>query len=144
MSENYSIKDSRDYPVLLVDDNLDDVFIVKRLWKKWKIRNKLHHIADGEEALNYLINKHTVSQVSLVLLDLSLPRINGFEILEKLRKEPSCKDLPIIVLSGSERSDMVERCHKLGCDGFIEKPITYDILVETLAKIQRPIKLVLK
>jgi CheY-like chemotaxis protein len=114
--------------ILLVEDNSDDVFFMRRAFKHARIEEPLHVLTDGQQALEYLLgngrhsdrNKHPLP--GLVLLDLKLPYKTGLEVLQEVRAIPALNPLPILVLtSSSERSDVLSAC-KLGANAFIVKP----------------------
>ena len=126
--------------VLLVEDSVDDAFITKIMWKRAKIINRLFVVKDGLEALDFLLKrgKHDKApEVSLVLLDLSLPKVDGFDTLCNIRGNSVCRDVPVIILSGTEREDVVNRAYDLGSDGFLTKPLTLKSLESALHGFQR-------
>ncbi len=136
MNENSPEK----HPVLLAEDNLDDIIITQRMWKKANIKNRLHVVMDGEEALDFLFKRRDYAdspEISLVLLDLSLPRTDGFEVLGKIRKSKILERLPVLILSGSVRDVEMNRANDLGCDGFLVKPLTFDNFVKAVIDIRR-------
>ncbi len=135
MNENSPEK----HPVLLAEDNIDDVFIARRFWEKANIENPLYVVRDGEEALDFLFRRGDYAdapEASLILLDLSMPKVDGFEVLKEIRSGP-LKRLPAIILTGSNREEEMNRANDLGCDGFLVKPLTFDNFVKAVIDIQR-------
>ncbi len=135
MNENSPEK----HPVLLAEDNIDDVFIARRFWEKANIENPLYVVRDGEEALDFLFRRGDYAdapEASLILLDLSMPKVDGFEVLKEIRSGP-LKRLPTIILTGSNREEEMNRANDLGCDGFLVKPLTFDNFVKAVIDIQR-------
>ena len=135
-SENVSTYDN---PILLAEDNLDDILIIKRVWKKGKIKNRLFIVRDGEEAIDFLYKKKTYKNApkpSLMLLDLKMPKMDGFEVLQKVREDDSLKNMPIIVLTTSNREKDVNRAYKLGCNSYIIKPVNFDNFIKAIMQIQ--------
>ncbi len=127
-----------DLPVLLVEDNPDDVLITRRAWKKGCIRNKLQVTRDGEEAIRFLRKQDEYSNAPtpcLILLDLKMPRVDGFDVLEIVKNDDDLKSIPIIVLTSSERRDDINRAYKLGCNSYIEKPVSFDKFIKTVLAI---------
>ncbi len=127
------------HPVLLAEDNIDDVFIARRFWEKANIENPLYVVRDGEEALDFLFKRGDYAdapEASLILLDLSMPKVDGFEVLKEIRSGP-LKRLPAIILTGSNREEEMNRANDLGCDGFLVKPLTFDNFVKAVIDIQR-------
>lgn len=137
---------SEKHPVLLAEDNGDDIIIAQRMWKKANIKNSLYVVEDGEEALDFLFRRGDYDdspKVGLLLLDLSLPRADGFEVLGKIRKSRILKRLPVLVLSGSNREKELNLANFIGCDGFIVKPLTFDNFMKAISDIQRFIEFIL-
>ncbi len=128
-----------DYPILLVEDNADDILITQRAWKEGKIRNELLVMEDGEKALKFL-NKEgeykSAPRPILVLLDLKLPRVDGFEVLTQVKQDHNLKSIPVIVLTTSDRDSDVERAYKLGCNAYLVKPVHFDNFITTVGKIK--------
>jgi two-component system, response regulator len=115
-------------PILLVEDNPDDVTFTLRAFHKNNIGNKVVVATDGQEALDILFpeNGATALQPALVLLDVKLPKIDGMEVLRRIRSNPRTQSLPVIVLTtSSEESDIVNS-YKLGANSFVRKPVVFD------------------
>ena len=127
-------------PILLVDDSPDDIMIAKRAFKKCDIRNEVYVTEDGEEAIQFLRKegkyKDTPSSC-LVILDLNMPKINGFEFLEIIKGDKKLKTTPIIVLTSSSRPEDVELAYKLGANSFIVKPASFEDFIEAVMEIKR-------
>jgi CheY-like chemotaxis protein len=128
------------YSFLMAEDNPDDILITKRAWKKGNIKNKLHIVNDGEETLDFLYKKGEyvdAPSISLMLLDLNMPKMNGFEVLETIKKDTGLKSLPVIVLTTSNRDEDIQRAYDLGCNSYIVKPVNYDNFLKAVIEIQR-------
>ena len=126
--------------VLLAEDNLDDILITKRAWKKSNIKSKLYIVNDGEEALDFLKKrgKHKeVPNISMMLLDLKMPKLDGLEVLEYVKNDDQLKKLPIIMLTTSNRTADVLKAYELGCNGYIVKPIGFDNFIDAVNLIER-------
>jgi CheY-like chemotaxis protein len=110
-------------PVLVVEDDPDAVILIKRTLTKAGIKNPIVHVADGDEAISYL--DRTVTEKAalplFVLLDLKLPRTDGFSVLGWIRSQPALKNLRINILSSSRRNQDIERAYKLGANSYLEK-----------------------
>jgi CheY-like chemotaxis protein len=127
-------------PILLVDDNPDDIMIAKRAIKECDIRNKVYVTYDGDEAIQFLRKEGKYKDVptsGLVILDLNMPKVDGFEVLETIKGDDKLKSIPIIVLTSSSRPEDIERAYKLGCNSFIVKPVSYEDFIEAVMEIKR-------
>jgi two-component system response regulator len=110
--------------IALVEDNPDDEALTIRALKKHGISNKIAILRDGVEALAFLLDTNQPLP-QLVLLDLNLPRLNGLELLQRLRAEPRTRLLPIVILTSSnEERDLVEG-YRLGANSYVRKPVDF-------------------
>lgn len=127
--------------ILLVEDNPDDVKLTERALKKSKILNELLVARDGIEAVEYLFGtgKYAGRDVKIlpqvVLLDLKMPRMDGLEVLQRIRADERTKLLPVVVLTtSSEDKDRVES-YKLGANSYIRKPVDFDQFVSAVQNL---------
>ncbi len=130
---------SRDDPILLVEDNPDDVLVTQRAWKVGKFQNELLVVEDGEKALKFLNREGEYREAPrpiLVLLDLKMPRVDGFEVLGQAKQDANLKSIPIIVLTTSHRNNDVERAFKLGCNAYLVKPVQFDAFIKTMLEVK--------
>jgi two-component system response regulator len=117
--------------VLLVENNPDDADLAQLAFEKQGIRHSLVVVSDGREAMNYLMGKGQYAErqrfpmPELVLLDLGMPGVSGFEILKMMRREAQLKDLPVTVFSGSDYLNDVNRAYLFGANSFLAKPIEF-------------------
>jgi two-component system response regulator len=114
-------------PILLVEDNPDDVAFTLRAFKKNNISNEIVVAADGEQALALLLAEDATPPLrpGLVLLDVKLPKIDGLEVLRRLRADPRTQLLPVVVLTTSnEERDIVES-YRLGANSYVRKPVVF-------------------
>ena len=125
--------------ILLVEDNPDDVLITRRAWKKGDIKNPLIVVNDGEKALKFLRKEGEYKNAPtpcLILLDLKMPRSDGFEVLETIKADDTMKIIPVIVLTSSDRDIDIERAYQLGCNSYIVKPVSFENFVKSIIEIE--------
>ena len=121
-----------DGPILLVEDNPDDVILTKRALKDAKIANEVIVARDGVEALEYLRGegahegRDTSIKPEVILLDLKMPRMGGLELLKIIRSEESTKLLPVVILTSSKEERDVMKSYSLGANSYIQKPVDFD------------------
>ena len=128
--------------ILLVEDNTDDVELTLRAFRKVQLANRIMVAKDGVEALDYLFRNGTFSKrdpeaiPQLILLDLKLPKIDGFEVLEKIRAHEQTKLLPVVILTSSREQEDLLKCYGLGANSYIRKPVNFDQFVEAIRQIE--------
>jgi CheY-like chemotaxis protein len=129
--------------VLLVEDNESDIVLMRRAWQTLDQRIPLQVLTDGEEAIDYfkgldqLADRVAHPRPSLVLLDLGLPGISGFDVLKWIRATAGLKELPVIVMTSSEFAADVKLAYDLGANSFMVKPSSFERLVSELDLIIR-------
>jgi CheY-like chemotaxis protein len=123
--------------ILLVEDREDDILLVTRAFEKANFQNPMHVVRDGEEAVAYLkgegkySNRAEYPLPDLMLLDLRMPRMDGFEVLSWLRTQPGLGPMRVIVLTSCEDIRDVNLAYKLGANSFLVKPLDFEHFVET-------------
>jgi CheY-like chemotaxis protein len=128
--------------ILLVEDDDNDVYFMKRAAQQAGILHSLQVAQDGQEALDYLgglreyADRQRFPLPYLVLLDLKLPRVMGFEVLKWIRQQPELRTSIVIVLSSSELGPDIERAYQLGANSYLVKPSTPDELTEMITRIK--------
>lgn len=121
--------------ILLVEDNPDDEALALRALKKNRLANHVHVARDGAEALEYLFRADLPHLPQVVLLDLKLPRIDGLEVLRRIREEPRTHLLPVVILTSSrEERDLVEG-YRLGANSYIQKPVDFAQFTESVGQL---------
>lgn len=124
------------HPILVVEDSRDDLFFLQRSFRTAEIPNELHHVRDGQEAIDYLqgvgsfSNREANPFPALVLLDLKLPGKHGFEVLTWMRQQTSLAGLIVVVLSSSGEESDVSKAYELGANAFLVKPTSIEKLTE--------------
>jgi CheY-like chemotaxis protein len=130
------------HPILVVEDSADDFFFLERSFKLAEVPNELRHADDGQRALDYLqgtglfADREANPLPSLILLDLKLPLMHGFEVLSWIRKQPALKHIVIIVLTSSSEERDVARAYELGANAFLVKPTSIDTLTEIVRSLE--------
>ena len=125
--------------VLVVEDNPNDVSIIKRAMRKSDVKCELYFARDGEEALDFLYRQkeefEDAPRPDLILLDLNLPKINGLEVLAKIKGDESLRRLPVIVLTISEREEDMVKAYDSGAASYMTKPVDskdFERLIQTV------------
>ena len=122
--------------ILLAEDREDEVMLMRRAFTKANFLNPLHVVSNGEEAIAYLqgegkyANRDEYPLPSLLLLDLKMPRKNGFEVLQWIREQPGLSALRVVVLTASDEIRDVNRAYQLGANSFLVKPVDFAHFVE--------------
>lgn len=122
--------------VLLVEDDPDDVHLLRRAFRRATPRLLLEHVADGEGAMARLTD-HAAPLPAVVLLDLKLPRMSGFEVLGWIRADRRVRRLPVVVLTSSGLSDDVGRAYDLGANSYLVKPTAPEALTSMMSDVDR-------
>ncbi|GHE28008.1 response regulator [Vulcaniibacterium thermophilum] len=123
-----------DRHILLVEDNRDDIELVRIAFERAGVANRLEVARDGEEALQRLLGG-TLPLPVLLLLDLRLPKVGGLEVLRRLREDPRTRLLPVVVLTTSQTDgDMVES-YRLGANSYIRKPVDMDQFIAAMQRL---------
>jgi CheY-like chemotaxis protein len=121
-----------DNVILLVDDNPDDVFMTKHAFEKNSLSNRIVVAEDGEAALRMLLPDDGAPALdpALVLLDLNMPKIGGFEVLSRLRADPRTECLPVVILTTSELEEDRLQSYRTGANAFVRKPVEFNAFRE--------------
>jgi len=127
--------------ILLVEDNPDDEALTLRALKKNNIRNEVVIARDGVEALDYLfgtgayVGRDLTAMPQVILLDLKLPKVDGFEVLERIRSSETTKFLPVVILTTSNEDQDRIRGYGLGANSFVRKPVEFDKFIEAVRQL---------
>lgn len=131
----------RELPILMIEDNEDDVLFVRRAFRQARLSNPLHVVEDGDTGVAYLAGEGVYADraryplPTLILLDLKLPRRSGLEVLEWLRAQPGIGRIPVVMLTSSREGADVNRAYDLGANGYLAKPVDFDGLLEMVKTI---------
>jgi two-component system response regulator len=129
------------HPILLVEDNPDDIILTKRALKKCNVANDIHVVRDGVEALEYLQgegafkDRDTGILPEVILLDLKMPRMGGLELLKSIRSNEKLKLLPVVILTSSKQERDIIESYSLGANSYIQKPVDFSQFVEAVKQL---------
>jgi CheY-like chemotaxis protein len=127
--------------ILLVEDDLADVDLTLRAFKKANITNPLHVTRDGEEALDFIFGtgsyarRRGARQLQIILLDLNLPKVSGLEVLRRIKADKRTAHIPVVVLTASARDRDITECRRLGAKNYIVKPVAFENFSEITPRL---------
>ena len=127
--------------ILLAEDNMNDAELTIRALKQNNLANKLVHVKDGAEALDFIFaqgdysNRKVENGPKVVLLDLKMPKINGIEVLRKIKSDERTKKIPVVVLTSSKEDPDIRVCYALGVNSYVVKPMKFESLVKVLSDL---------
>jgi len=127
--------------ILLVEDNPADAELALRALKKHNLANRVVHVSDGEEALDYIFARGAFSARSVengpkvILLDLKLPKVDGLEVLRVLKSDPRTRLFPVVVLTSSREEQDIIESYRLGVNSYIVKPVDFDQFLAAVKEI---------
>jgi CheY-like chemotaxis protein len=119
----------------MAEDDPEDQMLVKRAFAEARLVNELEMVEDGEELMDYLHRRGAYGDAQrpdLILLDLNMPRKDGREALEEIKRDPDLRRIPVVVLTTSSVDEDVVRSYQLGVSSYVQKPVTFQKLVETV------------
>ncbi len=130
------------FEILLVEDLRTDAILIQRALKKGGIATPIKWVRDGQEALDYLFrhgsyeNQEDYPMPGIILLDLKLPKVNGFEVLKKVKNTEKLKRIPIVVLTASDQTKDIDTAYDAGANSYLVKPVTLSAFIEVASKIK--------
>ena len=128
-------------PILLVEDNADDEALTMRAFRRNNIRNEIIVARDGAAALEYLFGtgaydgRDPLDLPQVVLLDLKLPKVDGLEVLKRVRADPRTVLLPVVILTSSKEQQDIINGYKFGCNSYVRKPVDFDQFMEAARQL---------
>jgi CheY-like chemotaxis protein len=129
----------RDLNILLVEDNEGDIRLIREAFSERCINYDFSLARDGEEALNYLYRREEFKEAvkpDIILLDINLPKINGFEILQKIKEDPELRRIPVIIISSSSSQEHIYRSYDLRANSYLTKPSDFDEYIDVVKTIE--------
>jgi two-component system, response regulator len=127
--------------ILLIEDNEDDIELTQAALSIGKVVNSLTVFRDGDDALRYLLGDGTAANPpctipGLILLDLRLPKVDGIEVLKRIKQEPTLRRVPVVVLTTSQRDEDIIQSYDLGANSFIRKPVLFEAFHATMKTLE--------
>ncbi|MBI5360714.1 MAG: response regulator [Planctomycetes bacterium] len=129
------------FDILLVEDNPHDVELTKRALEKHKVANRIFVVKDGEEALEYIFSegryahKKKKTNPKLILLDLKLPKVDGLEVLRRVKSDKNTKTIPVVMLTSSQMESDIIESYRLGVNSYIVKPVEFDAFAKSVSEL---------
>ncbi|MCZ7604661.1 MAG: response regulator [Planctomycetota bacterium] len=127
--------------ILLAEDDPGHATLVRTNLRKVGIRNRIRRFEDGEEVLQFLIEKQNgdehvnFAHAYVLLLDIRMPKVSGDEVLKHVKANSKLRLMPVIMLTTTDEPQEIRRCHELGCNDYITKPVEYDEFVEVIKRL---------
>jgi two-component system, response regulator len=127
--------------VLLVEDNPSDAELTMRALKKRNLANKLFHAKDGAEALDFVfaqgpfVHRRVENGPKVVLLDLKLPKVDGLEVLRRIKSDERTKKIPVVVMTSSREDKDLDTCYENGVNGYVVKPVEFEDFCRAVSEL---------
>ena len=128
--------------LLLVEDNVNDAELTIRQLRKNNMANNLIHLRDGEEALEFIfatgkfaVRDDILPRPKIVLLDIQMPKVNGIEVLQKIKSDERTKATPVVMLTSSKEDPDIKKCYALGANSYIVKPVNFESFAESIKSL---------
>ena len=133
--------ENKEVEILLVEDNMSDAEMTIRSLQKKNIANKIMHLKDGAEALDFIFGtgiyagRNIKNTPKVILLDLKMPKVDGLEVLQKIKSDVYAKTIPVVVLTSSQEDPDVRKCYELGVNSYIVKPVGFDNFTKVISEL---------
>jgi len=134
--------DTNSVEILLVEDNISDAELTIRELKKHNMANNLFHVKNGEEALDFLFatGKYASSRSmsyppKVILLDIQMPKVNGIEVLSRLKADSRTRMTPVVILTSSKENPDIQKCYDLGANSYIVKPVNFEGFAQAIKNL---------
>jgi two-component system response regulator len=134
--------DHNSVEVLLVEDNKNDAALAIRELKKHNMANNLFHVRDGEEALEFIFATGKYATIrdpnyrpKLILLDIHMPKVNGMEVLQRIKSDERTRSTPVVILTSSKEDPDIVKCYQLGANSYIVKPVNFERFAESIKNL---------
>lgn len=127
--------------ILLVEDNMSDAEMTMRALKKNNLTNSVLHLKDGAEALDFIFGEGAYADrivehtPKVILLDLKMPKVNGIQVLQRIKSDERTKKVPVVVLTSSKEDPDIKECYSLGVNSYVVKPVQFEQFVKTISEL---------
>lgn len=126
--------------ILIVEDDEGHAILIRENLEMAGLKNPIRHFRDGQAVLDFFFDRDGRTRPPqdgpyLVLLDIRMPKVDGIEVLRRLKSDPELRKLPVVMLTTTDDTREVERCHALGCNVYIQKPVDYDKFAEAIRRL---------
>lgn len=122
--------------IVIVEDDPSDAELIARVFRKHNMVNKIVLLKDGAEALDFFFGSKATDQPKVVLLDLKLPKVNGIEVLQRLKSDERTKNVPVVVLSSSAEDHDIKDAYKYGVNSYVTKPIRFEDFANAVSELR--------
>ncbi|MGA2434733.1 MAG: response regulator [Bryobacteraceae bacterium] len=124
--------------ILLVEDDPGHARLIEKHLRRGLITNPVVRLSNGQEALDYIfkdVGEDAISARYLILLDLNMPGVNGYQVLKRLKSHEGTKTIPVIVLTSADDAVEIQRCYQLGCNIYMTKPVDYEQFADAIRRL---------
>lgn len=128
--------------LLLAEDDEGHAILIKDALSENGLLNQIDHVQDGQEALDYLYGRGAFAgrdalnhKPDIILLDINMPRVDGFEVLETIKQDQHLRNIPVIMLTTTDNQKEIDRSYKLGANSYITKPVAFEAFLEKISKL---------
>jgi two-component system response regulator len=127
--------------ILLIEDNMDDAELTIRALKKNNLANNLIHLKDGAEALDFIFGEGKYAErfmeftPKMILIDLKMPKVNGIQVLQRLKSDERTKTIPVIILTSSNQDPDINECYRLGVNSYVVKPVQFEKFIKAVSDL---------
>ena len=131
------MKNASKHPtILIVDDDEGHAILIRENLEMAGVKNPIEHFRDGQAVLDFFFKeKKGENETYLILLDIRMPKVDGIEVLRRLKADAELGKLPVIMLTTTDDTREVERCYELGCNVYIQKPVDYDKFADAIRRL---------
>jgi CheY-like chemotaxis protein len=134
--------------ILIVEDDEGHAILIRENLEMAGLKNPIRHFRDGQAILDFFFERSGRAKPApegsyLLLLDIRMPKVDGIEVLRRLKSDPELRKLPVIMLTTTDDTREVERCHALGCNVYIQKPVDYDRFAEAIRRLGQFVSLLI-